>query len=209
MTSLAKPLTQITLKSLKLQVVGSTQKQEACPSNETSVEPNSDAGAAPKCRKIRVDSPQPSVQQLAKLGIKVRDFGYNNPLPPLRSVDLSEKQPQAPRIIFCQNPRRGGKCNPNARNREPAKALVRMPTEPELNPGTIVAPQSGGLTGIKRANAQFDLYNAQSCGPATALVRTPTESELDPGAILAPEPGGLTGIKRANAQFSLLGSESQ
>ena len=45
-------------------------------------------------RQIQAENHQPSIEELNKLGIKVRDYAYHNPLPPVRTIYRHHQQIQ-------------------------------------------------------------------------------------------------------------------
>lgn len=91
-------------------------------------------GGIPSTRRKPISSKQPSILELAVLGIKVRDFAHESTLLPLPSVCLRLRRIQNERACSFVRGRK----------------LERTPTEPDLE-------SCDQVVGLKRAHAQLDL----------------------------------------------------
>ena len=134
----------------------------------TGANPRTRQSTKPSTRSRRqpVVSEQPSISVLSELGVKVRDFGYENPLPPVPAVHLPLYQIQ---------PSSSGHVNvPNGIHNvlaeeykkevhlpESTRKIQRTPTEPILDNG-CVSPERQK---IKRTNALLDLSSQSDLQP--------------------------------------------
>jgi hypothetical protein len=81
-------------------------------------------------------TPQPTPTDLAKLGIKVRDFAYESTLPPVRSVYLQPQQiqPSIPKRVCREDTEPMDEFLPKiSQSQANGQALVRTITEPNFS----------------------------------------------------------------------------
>ncbi|KDR83980.1 hypothetical protein GALMADRAFT_236532 [Galerina marginata CBS 339.88] len=105
-------------------------------------------------------SQQPSVEELKKLGIKVRDFAYESTLPPLRTIYRHPRQiqPGVPRPLQRQvtEPDQS-----DSQQSQSNKNVERTPTEPALSP---TAPmRMRGFLNLQECDAidDGDIFDSQ------------------------------------------------
>ena len=97
-------------------------------------------------KRPRKRSRQPTVGQLARLGIKVRDFAYESTLQPVRTVSRQPRQiqPGVARLPHQEDTRR----TPN-QSESGGRPLARVDTEPfveaEAGPGPSLVREWGGF----------------------------------------------------------------
>ena len=111
--------------------------------NQASQEPTS----TPR-RAVRRDR-QPTVAQLARLGIKVRDFGYENTLPPVRTVPRRQPQQIQPGVVRFPRQENQKETQHQRQSQGGRQPLVRVDTEPflgvEAGPAPSIPRELGGF----------------------------------------------------------------
>lgn len=163
--------------------------------------PKSNRGAPLTRRKPPVHSEQPSIPHLLELGVKVRDFGYENPLPPVPTVYLQPRQiqPSVPKDVndpndphYVLEEERKKKVYSFASTRK----IERTPTEPLIETDLLPPPRRE-FPKIKRTDAQLDLgsqppsYSPPPPPPHSLLqdtINESSESQPLPGLTMDSQP---------------------
>lgn len=118
-------------------------------------------------------SGQPSISGLSELGVKVRDFVYENILPPVPPVHLQPPQTQSSASGHVDGPNEIHNVL-EAYLPESTRAIRRVPTEPILASG-CVSPERHVLPKIKRTNALLDLSSQSDLQPPTGTIQSASQ----------------------------------
>lgn len=185
----------------------STQRsaQDSTPVAGISANPRTGESNKPSARPRRqpVLSEQPSVSALSELGIKVRDFCYENILPPLPSVRLPPPRTQLPSSGHANVPHEihnvlEEKCKKEAHLPESTRTIRQAPTEPILDSGCVSSERQK----IRRTNALLDLSSRSDLQPPSSYDATGTIQS-------APQPIQLgTSIPTSNGSIQWLESSA-
>ena len=127
-----------------------------------STDPRTRQSTKPSTRSRRqpVVSEQPSISVLSELGVKVRDFGYENLLPPVPAVHLPLHHGHLSVPNGIHNVR-AEEYKKEVHLPESTRKIQRTPTEPILDNG-CVSPERQK---IKRTNALLDLSSQSDLQP--------------------------------------------
>ncbi|KAJ3509254.1 hypothetical protein NLJ89_g5319 [Agrocybe chaxingu] len=125
--------------------------------------------------KQKPDREKPSEGQLAKLGVKVRDFAYESKLPPVRTIYLQPRQvqPSAPQGLQRQDTEE----NESFLQSQGARPLERTNTEP----AAAAAPPSRTRGFLDLANYTLDSNNLDSQPP---VVNPESRASIGPPEIV-------------------------